>query len=252
MKPCITSMVKDELHRQGDVDRKQVRARSAVEALRSLGFPLVFSRPDVFGRLPWPDIALLDLLRSGIAFADPLDMQAIAPRYRSAVYPWIAANGPALVASLRSARTGSVEGTILHCLSGEERFVPNTALLDPDGSPRAFGMAGAAVGADLLLLGVGVVDTLAMEALLVDFPGVVSVGAANTDEVTTWAEFLTAEKFTGEVVVVPPRSTPTPRWRPSPPCAPPASRPGCFRGRPFSVCSGAQDSLMARGTWRTC
>jgi hypothetical protein len=165
--------------------------------IRERGFPPVFERSP-----PWPTLRLIDLLRSGVKYAEPLSVDAIPARCRNWGQRFLREHGPAIVAPLRSARTGRVENLHLRCLSGERRFLRDVSLRDEDGAPRGYGRAGDAIATKLLVLTEGLVDTLAAEALLADDPGCVAAGAASVVEFKTWATFLATEHLGGEVIVI--------------------------------------------------
>lgn len=119
---------------------------------------------------------------------------------------WLEAHvGAALVTPMRSAATNRVEALDLRAFKPRDRDDKRRgpgSHVDDDGAPRGYGLAGAALRAELLVLCEGSADTLAAEMMLRSDPSAVVVGAHGAKDLETWATWLVAQRFNGRVVVV--------------------------------------------------
>lgn len=107
---------------------------------------------------------------------------------------------PAIVLPLRDARGVPRSLHLRPHGRGGRRFLPGP-LTTADG-PLGYGMVHQALGADVLVVVEGAVDTLAAEAMMSSEPDAVVIGMASSSMARAWAAFL-RKKQRGSIVVVP-------------------------------------------------
>jgi hypothetical protein len=129
------------------------------------------------------------LTRSGFAL---LDRQAASALGDAPAWRWLSDNaGNAVVAALRSIRTGEVEalqGRVLVVSDPDAKRRTIGRLRDSDGAPRVFGDVAALPSARVVVLVEGMADAWAGEALTAGVDGVVVIGADNADALPLVAE----------------------------------------------------------------
>lgn len=142
------------------------------------------------------------LVGSGFAV---LDTRAVLDLATAPASNWLRRHiDGALVVPLRSARTGAVLALQARAFDpavpGDKRR-PVGKKADKDGAPRAYGRPDHIVGASLVVLVEGMVDTLAAEALTAYAPGVVVVGAIDIGVMPRLAGWMVDLQVRAPVVV---------------------------------------------------
>lgn len=102
-------------------------------------------------------------------------------------------NGTHIAIPLRDAITGMVVNIHLRPLKDVDgkRFVPGCSLFCHETkSPRAYGFAGAAQRAELLIITEGAVDAMTAEGFCRHLPSVVVVGCPSATMMPRWSDFL--------------------------------------------------------------
>lgn len=168
--------------RQSEPDARQSAAGNATRWLDGRGVPA-------------------RLVGSGFA---TLDTRAVLDLATAPAAHWLRRHvDAALVVPLRSARTGAVVALQARAFDpgehGKRRPVGRKA--DKDGAPRSYGRPDHLVGAALVVLVEGMVDTLAAEALTAYAPGVVVVGAIDIGVMPRLAAWMVDLQVRAPVVV---------------------------------------------------